>query len=684
MKITPRIRQILQFLLEQLDYVREQDIADAIGSSKRTVQRELQYISSELGRRELTLERKKGLGLRLAGPAEAMAALRLRLDGQPSGGFASKAERQQRLLFELLHDRTPQKLYVYSRLLNVSEATVATDMEEISPWLAESHLTIVKKPGYGVVLTGSEADYREALGRFIHAFAPQGQPMGGTTAGIYDFLNSDTISRVEKLLDGLSDVRLQRFTETSYMGLVMHIVIGIERVRQGALTDGSSDVLELADDEDKELAQRILGAIEQEFQLRMPQVELSYLLLHIKGAKIRYQSNSENVLAAGVNETDIFELIDRMITAFGGSAAAQLRLDEEFLHGLYIHLQPTIVRLKNHLSIVNPLLADIKREYAEIFQRTAQAAAVITETYGFPVGEEEISYLAIHFGAALERMKGHTGGQLRTVEIGVVCASGFGLARLMLAKLRNKLGTAAELHAYGQKDITPEILQQTDFFLSSMPLVVPADVLRISPLVGAADVVKIQEKITAYAHVRKETAAEDSGFTEHLDQTERAAAAIQAILTGYTNIPVPAGLTFSALLQTLAARVTPTEAAATSLAALLQRRERINSQLFPSQGFALLHGISDTVDKPVFITAAPLGGSFTAPELQEIHIAILMVIPETADQWMLKEIMGTISTALVTEDSFAAALQLGDTAGIQQHLSRILKNYFQALLRQFA
>ena len=240
MEITPRIRQILQFLLEQLDYVREQDIADAIGSSKRTVQRELQYISSELGRRELTLERKKGLGLRLAGPAEAMAALRLRLDGQPSGGFASKAERQQRLLFELLHDRTPQKLYVYSRLLNVSEATVATDMEEISPWLAESHLTIVKKPGYGVVLTGSEADYREALGRFIHAFAPQGQPMGGTTAGIYDFLNSDTISRVEKLLDGLSDARLQRFTETSYMGLVMHIVIGIERVRQGARCGGSA------------------------------------------------------------------------------------------------------------------------------------------------------------------------------------------------------------------------------------------------------------------------------------------------------------------------------------------------------------------------------------------------------------------------------------------------------------
>ena len=683
MEITPRIRQLLRFLLEQPEYVREQELADAVGSSKRTIQRELQYLSGELGQWQLELERKKGVGLRLTGTPEAVAALRQSLEVKPSGGFASKAERQQRLLFELLHDRTPQKLYVYSRLLDVSEATVASDMEDISHWLAESHLTLLKKPGYGVVLTGSEADYREAIGRFIHAFAPQDRRRDHP-AGIYDFLNSATISRVEKLLDGLGDPRLQQFTEASYMGLVMHIVIGIERVQQGAVTDGGTDVLELADDEDKELAQRILSAIEAEFQLQMPELELSYLLLHIKGAKIRYQSTPERFLSAGVTETDIFDLIDRMAEAFGGSEAAGLRLDEEFLHGLYIHLQPTIVRLKNHLTIVNPLLADIKREYAEIFQRTARAAAVITETYGFPVGDEEISYLAIHFGAALERMKGHSTRQLRTVEIGVVCASGFGLARLMLAKLSNLLGNTAELHAYGQQDITPEIIQKTDFFLSSLALEVPADVLQISPLIGAGDVAKIREKITAYAHVRKEAAAEDGGFTESLDQTERAASAIQAILTGYRNIPVPADMGFEALLQSLSEQVTASGEDAAALAALLRRREAMSSQIFPSQGFALLHGITPAVTRPVFLTAAPQGGVFRAPEFQGIQIAILMVVPDTAEQWMLKEIMGTISTALVTEDSFAQDLRQGSTALIQQHLSRILKNYFQALLRQFA
>ena len=40
MELTPRIKQILQFVLEKNEPVLEQDIAQHIGVSKRTVQRE--------------------------------------------------------------------------------------------------------------------------------------------------------------------------------------------------------------------------------------------------------------------------------------------------------------------------------------------------------------------------------------------------------------------------------------------------------------------------------------------------------------------------------------------------------------------------------------------------------------------------------------------------------------------
>lgn len=81
--------------------------------------------------------------------------------------FSDKDTRRRYLLFELLRDRTPKKLLYYSTLLGVSEATAASDLESLSPWLEKNNLKVLKKQGYGVLLTGTEKDYREAMHRFI-------------------------------------------------------------------------------------------------------------------------------------------------------------------------------------------------------------------------------------------------------------------------------------------------------------------------------------------------------------------------------------------------------------------------------------------------------------------------------------------------------------------------------------
>lgn len=49
--------------------------------------------------------------------------------------FTDKQNRRRYLLFEILRDRTPKKLFYYSQLLGVSEATAASDMEALAPWL---------------------------------------------------------------------------------------------------------------------------------------------------------------------------------------------------------------------------------------------------------------------------------------------------------------------------------------------------------------------------------------------------------------------------------------------------------------------------------------------------------------------------------------------------------------------
>jgi hypothetical protein len=67
MELTPRIRQILIYLLEAEQSATDSEVADALGVSKRTILREADYIAGILKSYGLTLVRKKGEGSLIEG-----------------------------------------------------------------------------------------------------------------------------------------------------------------------------------------------------------------------------------------------------------------------------------------------------------------------------------------------------------------------------------------------------------------------------------------------------------------------------------------------------------------------------------------------------------------------------------------------------------------------------------------
>lgn len=705
MEFTPRIQQILRYLLNQDEYAKEQEIAALIGTSKRTVQREFEYMETELTSYGLTLERKKGAGIRLCGTDADKQHLHSILSSSSGLDFNDKSQRQRYLLFDLLRDRLPKKLFHYSKLLGVSEATVASDMDAIGPWLSKNNLSILKKPGYGVVLNGTEGNYREAMRRFIsetalypvlkredkHHAALATTIMNTSADGIYGLLNSDTLQRVNNVLEQLGTSKLQQFTDMSYMGLIIHIAIGVERISKGIVSKESPKNLPVhEEDEDYRLAQRILHGVEEEFNIHMPDIEIFYLLLHIKGSQIRYNNAPEEATPSGLDNQEILRLIDAMIEAFDSQIAYELRCDDEFIRGLFIHLQPALVRLKNHLNIINPLLNDIKQEYADVFQKSAQAAAVIETSIGVPVSDEEIGYLTIHFGAALERIQGKH-ASMRRVSIGIVCASGFGIARLMMARLTNKLTDNVILHTYGKDEVTDTIAAQTDFFVSSLPLKNKnIDCIRISPLITQDDLLRIHGKIAEYARISKTTdrLTQSVQTVQNFSQTMRHTAAvtteIASILDNYHAYEIDKNTTFVNLIATLAGNLTTTESNSNLLQKDLLTRERLNSQIFAEQEFALLHCQSVAVKKPYVITCIPSGGgSFADSYFKNIRTVILMVMPDDENKDLHRNVLGYISSSLVTDEPFLKAIQGQTTQYIFYSLQRILKQYFNTFISHF-
>ena len=703
MDFTPRTQQILEILLGGKGPVSKQDIADTLGVSKRTVQREFGFLENDIKQYGLRLVNRKGKGIVIAGELQNIEKLRQDIEKNSGVEAAGREERRKHLLFELLRDREPRKLYYYSEMLGVSETTVANDMEVLGEWFSRNNLEVIRRPGYGVVLSGSEADYREAMRRFIHENGPQRFEkrnaketrnaeaaitdilLTAADSGIYSLLNNDILVRVYNILSNMDEPMLHQLAENALTGLAIHIAIAIDRVQKGAVLEAKEKGFEdLASWEGYDLAARILREMEEEFQITIPGVELSYILLHLRGSKIAYSGTAGDKKAGddavmrqmrGIDEEKLLDMIDEMIEIFNPSISYELKCDEDFVRGLLVHLRPVIVRLFNHMNIFNPILKDIREEYPDVFRRCAKAAKVIEHETHEVVHDEEIGFLAMHFGAAEERILERQKAARRVV-IGVICASGFGVARLMLTKLSNHLGDKATFRAYGKDEITKRVIEDTDFFVSTLNLdSLGIDCVRVSPLITASDLTQIEYRIKGYGQVRRRR--QETNFVLQMDEVGVIAGDLSSLIRKYRHYEIAPNVNFRELLRVLSMQVTDSLAATAKVINSVTERERLNSQIFPEMGFCLLHCRTDAVTETVFVSCSPRGNDkFTDPALKGISAAVMMLMPIDDNRRVHSDVLGRISGAFIKNEAFLHAVQQGTEDEVRTELTHELRLFF--------
>ena len=316
-------------------------------------------------------------------------------------------------------------------------------------------------------------------------------------------------------------------------------------------------------------------------------------------------------------------------------------------------------------------------------KKCEKAAEVIREKTDLVPNDAEIGYLAMHFGAAKERIDSRK-RKKRTVTIGVICASGFGVAQLMMAKLRSHFSDwDIVLKAYGVDEITQHTVSRTDFFISSINVdELGVDYCQVSPLITNKDVLQISVKIDEYASMPARQ--ENNDFTRQLDEINNIITRVKGVIRRYHHLIVSKDTTLEALIKLIAADITDTPRAAAVLAADIIAREQVMSQLFPEIGIALFHCRSKAVKDCQIITAGLEGeSSFTDPKLSGIKAVLCMTMPIDEHRQQNAEMLGRVSGAIVEDEEFLAALKRGDEEGIQDKLQEILRAYFSEQLGAF-
>ena len=694
MSFTPRTKQILKVMLQQNQTISIKNLADQVGVSKRTIQRELEYIDSSLKKYQIHFHSRTGVGVWLEGNEEEKLRLLQDITTGYTYDVSNREDRRKRLVLEILKNKGLKKLFYYSSKFQVSEATISADLEAVEEWLNRQGLFVVRKPGSGVEIEGSEASYRKAIRTFIdenmdtrvlrEAYESDDNVREScdelSQSKIGQILNNDILKRVVNCLMEMEDPRVMSLTENSYIGLVIHIAIAVNRIVKNEIIESDTRwTEEVLQGEDYELAQKIVCELEKEFDIDIPPLEISYICLHIKGAK-HERIAWEGQKSAGRENRELQQLINEMIDVFDAENSFLLKQDDEFIQGLLAHLQPTFIRILYDMQIANPVLEDIKKGYPDIYERCIRVANVLAEWIGKPVPEEEIGFLTVHFGAAVVRLEGRK-EEVRNVSMGIVCSSGIGISRLMSSKLEKAFHDRVVITTYGKKDITPYIIAKTDFFVSSISLEnVDAPVLYVNPLLSEEDMEQVRKMVYRYERMPRKD-KEVTGFSQQLEEINLVAAQINAVIKYMEFFKVDHYITFDELLIAIGEKMSPYRDLGEIIRDDLQKREMIGSQIFAEFGFALLHTRTRGVMRPSFTICMTKDlQSFRDPYFKNISVVFIMLLPVDDRVRINSEILGYISTILIEDMAFMDTVLKGNKEEIRGALSLHLKKFFNKYL----
>lgn len=674
-ELTARQARIVDRLLRMDSGLTLVLLAAELGTSTRTVQRDLPAVTAWLSHHGITLTVRSRLGLVIsASPAQRESAL-TRLARVEPGESLSPEERQALILQDLLQMRDGAKLAYFSRRYRVTEATISRDLDRLEPWLNQRELTLVRRPGFGLEVTGAERAWRQAIIDFMRGnlsdeeiFALisriRKEPAQLTGDSFFQqflsFVDEQTATQIERLVRELEAQLADPMVESAFAGLVVHLALTIERLRRAdTIAIPPAVVAQLKETAEWERAAELAVRVSETLKITLPEAEIGYITMHLRGARLRTSSvpvDSEEHLEA-------LSLAQAMVARAEELLGAPVAETPGLTHSLAVHLAPAINRLRLGLAIRNPLLPRIKAEYPELFAASQQVCKILAGHLGLPVSDEEVGYVAMHLGAALERLRSSARARFRAV---LVCPTGIGSSQMLASRLGSAMPEIEVINLVPLHELpsfVDRLAAPPDLILSTVAMEFAAvPVVVVSPLLGPADLARVRAALPVAAGQQTGDGRSEGGAAIEPDTRVQ-----RVSMIGWTLLE----LLNSLRIDSLGDREPLTAAVELALGSRqttdpervrhdLARREALGSTMVGPH-LQLLHARTGGVD-------AAFVGLLQSP----VRTVLVMLAPTEAAPETL-EVLGAISVALVERPEFVRLLRTGSLEAVRNAISSLIQ-----------
>ncbi|MFS0779766.1 BglG family transcription antiterminator [Neobacillus sp. 3P2-tot-E-2] len=512
MNVTKKEIILLNYFIKNTEYIPLKNIVFDLGVSDKTIRNMIQSLNEVLKEYEAEIVLKRGQGYRLSSnDVEAIQSI------IEASEYSSSENNLQELIIQVfIENNTYITIEEMSNRFFISKSKLNKMLINIKSLFDTYGLKIISKPHYGLKLEGDELGKRMALAAYVN----ETRYIDHSTKS---FIERTVIEEIKKEDVVCSDVMLRN--------LVSQIGIMIKRVEKGY-----SIVLQHKTEIQVNLEYRltcaILKRIEDTFDVSFSNAETMYLYSYVIGqitVETQPELNPEN--------PKINIIIDGFLQRIENMYDISLWNDQELREGLLVHLRPLIQRLKSDIHLKNPILNEVKQQFSFAFNLAVLLAEEIYLIYKKILIDDDIAYLSMHVGLALERNVHEVTQKYN--RIAIICTTGKGTAQLLKFKIERTFPKANNVKSFSLFNKEEVIDFNPDIIFSTVPVemdTIPVEI--ISPFFSEND----EKKLMKY-QMKKNTElvlakyfAKDLFSPDLQAQTQRESISKMCDLVGRTGI----------------------------------------------------------------------------------------------------------------------------------------------------
>jgi mannitol operon transcriptional antiterminator len=481
---TTRQREILKIILDVNRPIGSVELAKLLNITPRQVNYSMKGVKVWLKQNGQDLNVLPGVGFAVDLTADQTHALIQKINVHSGVQIIlSVSQRQQLLALFLLSNREPVILAQLEQLSRVSRMTILKDLDEIEKWLHEQNIQLIRKPHFGIQISGGEHECQQALAKLLWGETPlSNDPITQITHSeglkfnlrgdarllplvgyVNEYVSSLQIRRVIGLVAKAEEQLGGRFTDDAVLNLALVFALKAYRVQNGSHLDIDEQFLSsIRSSSMWPVASYVASRLARESGASWKTADTAGVTMEMMAAPRNEVFPGE--LDRESEPNDFYaKLMEHISQSFG---IPKLKYDRTLHNGLINNIGPACHRQQFNLWFpVGLNNASLPEEYEREYVVAQDIFRLVHEYSRVQLPRTEINNLAALLRAAYIRNRSY-----RFDRVIIICPSGMATAQLLMARLQARFPNLSNMEVVSLRDLTPSLVTSADLILTTIPL----------------------------------------------------------------------------------------------------------------------------------------------------------------------------------------------------------------------